>query len=503
MFSQTVPSLTVARRIGFVILSAMFGVAAVIAIVGRGPWYDEFYAFYLVRPGVPLPALVPAWLRDNHPPLFYALVWAWSRLIAGTSLAGTVEGLRTINLVVLAGLIGAFVRMARTDTWFARIVWYDCLALAATFPALDRIDQVRSYFLSFALAAIVLPLLARHIMGRAQQRETLILGVLLAFACSVHLVTTVIIAALVATTVAQHMFARRWDDARRLAVVAALALVPFGVMMTLQFSTIVANTHVFWIPGGVNAARWAIETEAHAALFANSALVLIAAAGLASIVTGLRRHETQAQTTAILIITFTAALVLALAVLIAAHLYRPLLITRYLVALDPVFALILAVCADAATRNMPVRAVVAIDALGLLMTGFALHTNCVVTLAQPSWDGTGTAIAANIRACPQITVHADMRWNTLPLSNPPRDNRDVVPFSYRFVAQRFGFALAPGGARSLSATCPNLFWTEHVADQHPTAQMVIDAIRRAGYPVRSGHMRRIAFGWILITPPIR
>lgn len=134
MFSPPVPSLTVARRIGFVILSAMFGVATVIAMFGRGPWYDEFYAVYLVRPGVPLPALVPAWLRDNHPPLFYGLAWAWSRLIAGTSLAGTVEGLRTVNLVFLAGLIGAFVRMARTDTWFARIVWYDCLALAATFP---------------------------------------------------------------------------------------------------------------------------------------------------------------------------------------------------------------------------------------------------------------------------------------------------------------------------------------------------------------------------------
>ena len=503
MFSPPVPSLTMPRRIGFVILSAMFGVATVIAIVGRGPWYDEFYAVYLVRPGVPLSALVPAWLRDNHPPLFYALAWAWSQLIAGTSLAGTVEGLRTVNLVILAGLIGAFVRMARTDTWFARIVWYDCVALAATFPALDRIDQVRSYFLSFALAAIVLPLLVRHIMRRVERRETLILGVLLAFACSVHLVTTVIITALVVATVAQHMLACRWDDARRLAMVAALALVPFAVMMMLQLSTIVANTHVFWIPGGINAARWAIETEAHAALFANPALMLVAAAGLASIAAGLRRHETEAQTTAILITTFTAALVLALTVLIAVHLYRPLLITRYLVALDPVFALILAVCADAATRKMPVRIVVAIDALILLVTGFALHANCVATLAQPSWDGTGTAIAANIRACPQTTVHADMHWNTLPLSTPPRDNRDVVPFSYRFVAQRFGFALAPTGAYSLSATCPNLFWTEHAADQHPTAQMVIDAIRRAGYPVRSGRMQRIAYGWILITPPIR
>jgi len=86
---------------------------------------------------------------------------------------------------------------------------------------------------------------------------------------------------------------------------------------------------------------------------------------------------------------------------------------------------------------------------------------------------------------------------------PPRDNREVVPFSYRFVAHRFGFGLAPGGVGGLSAACPNVFWTEHVADRHPTAQAVIDRLRRAGYPIVSGRMERIGIGWILVTPPIR
>ena len=147
MFSQTTNSLTMARRIGFVVLSVLFGVAAVIVIVGRGPWYDEFYSLYVVRAGVPVSALYPAWLRDNHPPLFYALAWVWSRLISGTGLAATVEGMRAINGVFLAVLVGAFVRMARTDAWFARIVWYDCLALAAMFPTLDttpRLGEIKS-----------------------------------------------------------------------------------------------------------------------------------------------------------------------------------------------------------------------------------------------------------------------------------------------------------------------------------------------------------------------
>jgi hypothetical protein len=489
------PILTRARRIGFVILSAMFGVAAVIAIAGRGPWYDEFYAYYLVRPGAPLSALVPAWLRDNHPPLFYALAWGWSRLIADLGLADTIEALRTINLAILAGSVVAFWRIARRDGEFARIVWYYCLALAATFPAIDQIDQVRSYFLSFALTALVLPLLARQVAGH---RKTLGLSVVLALAFSVHLVTTVIVGGLVVATVAQCVLTRRWEDARRLTVTAALALVPFAMMMALQLSTIVRNTHAFWIPGGINAARWAIESETQTALFANPVLVLVALAGLVVILAGLRRHEHGAQATAILITTVTAGLVLALGVLIAVHLYRPLLITRYLVAVDPVFALILALCADAAVRHVSGRAAMAIDALVLLATGLALHGHCVATLAQPSWDGTGSAIARLVAACPQTRVHADMHWNTLPLSMAPRDNREVVPFSYRFVARRFGFALSQAG---LSRTCPNVFWTEHAADQHPSADAVIAALRTEGYPVRSGRMWRIGYGWVLVVPP--
>jgi len=82
---------------------------------------------------------------------------------------------------------------------------------------------------------------------------------------------------------------------------------------------------------------------------------------------------------------------------------------------------------------------------------------------------------------------------------PPRENRAVVPFSYRFVGHRFGFALSSG----MSATCPNLFWTEHVANMHPTAQAVIDRLRRAGYPIVSGRMERIGIGWILVTPAVR
>jgi len=496
-----IPPLAMLRRVGFVILFAMFVVVATIAICWRGPWYDEFYSFYLVRPDVPLSSLWPAWLRDNHPPLFYALAWGWSRSIAWTGITGTVEGLRTLNLAILAAVVFAFARLARADAWFARIVWFDCLALAATFPALDRIDQLRSYFLSFALTALVLPLLARQIRGRTGKHESLILGVMLALAFSVHLVTTVIVAALVAASLTYLVLARRWNDARRLVVIATLALVPFAVTMAVQLSTIVANTRVFWIPGGFSAARWAIEIETNDALGANPVLALVALTGLGALVVGARRRDPDARATLVLLATLAAGLALALGLLVAVHLHRPLLITRYLIALDPVLALILALCADAATRRLPAMATATLDALILVVTGLVLHAHLAATVAKPSWDGTGAAIAEMVRTCPGITVHPDMRWNSMTLEMPPRDNREVVPFSYRFVARRFGFSLAPEGTHGLSRTCPTVFWTEHVATQHPTARAVIDGLRASGYPIRSGRMERIADGWILITPP--
>ena len=494
-------SLLMLRRIGFVILSVMFVGAAVIAIRDRGPWYDEFYSFYVVRPGVPVRALWPGWLRDNHPPLFYALVWGWSHLVTGFGLSDTIESLRTLNLAILAGVVVAFVRLARTDAWFARIAWYDCLALAVTIPALDQIDQLRSYFLSFALSALALPLLARRIRGCTGQYDSLTLGLILALAFSVHLVTTVIIGGLVAATTMQLLLTGRRADAARLTMIATLALVPFALSMAVQFSTILANTQVFWIPAGLKAARCAIELEVARALDADPVLALAALAGLASVLVGVRRHDDEARATLNLILTFGGGLALALAVLVAAHLHRPLLITRYLVALDPILALILALCAEAMARRLPLLATAALDLLILAAAGLVLQAHLAATLAQPSWNGTGSAIAAIVRVCPGTIVHADMLWNTIPRDMPPHDNHEIVPFAYRDVAHRFGFTLAPEVSHDLSRTCPTVFWTEHVAGQHPTAQAMIDGLRASGYPIASGRAKRIGSGWILITAP--
>jgi hypothetical protein len=496
------PLPTMLRRAGFVILAVLFVVASGLAMAGRGPWYDEFYSFYLMRPDAPLSVLAPEWLHDNHPPLFYALGWLWARLLGLGGLAGRVEALRTLNLLVLGAAVVMFVRMARLDPWFRRLVWYDALALAAVFPALDRIDQLRSYFLSFVLTALILPLLLRELHRPTVRRQKPVaLGLLLMLGCSVHLITTVIVASLVAAGFARLVLVRRWRDAATLALTSALALIPFAGIMAMQLPTMMANTRTFWIPPGINGARWAIEAELLGAVTCNPVLSLVALAGLGLLLVKTWRRDATSRDRLIDIATLGAGLGLALVVLVAAHVYRPLLITRYLVAVDPVIALALAICAESLTRRLPVRQTMMIDAIMLIATALAIQANLAATLRQWSWNGTAHTIATLVQSCPDTLVYPDLHWNAEPLSLPPRENREVVPFAYDTMAHRFGFALAPAGSHTLSKTCPTVFWSDHAAAFHPSATDVIRELRVAGYPVTSGRMVRHDIGWILITPP--
>lgn len=486
------------RRGGFVILALLFVVASCMAIAVRGPWYDEFYAFYVVRPGASLDVLGPAWLRDNHPPLFYGLAWVWARWLGLFGLGDSVGALRTLNLVVLAMASLLLARLARADAWFRRLVWYDVLALAAAFPALDRIDQVRSYFLSFALTALVLPILLRW--SQRDPRHFAMPCILLALAFSTHLITTVIVAAMVAVMLVRLLLQRHWHHAWRLGVTAALALVPLAASMAVQLPTIIGNTRTFWIPPGLNGARWAIEDELVRAITGNPLLALAALVGLVLLVPRFQRPDARSRETLIDLATLGAGLTLALSVLIVAHAHRPLVISRYLVAIDPIVALMLALGAQSLTRRLPDRITVPIDGAMLIATAIAIHANYHATVRQWSWTGGAQTIAAVVHQCPTTVVHADLHWNSEPLGMPPRENRQVVPFSYAYMARHSGFALAPAGSRAMSQACPTLFWSDHAAAFHPTANAVIRELRQAGYPVSSGRMIRHDIGWVLITP---
>lgn len=467
--------------------------AMVAAIRLRGPWYDEFYTLYVTRPGVPLPYAFSRWLADNHPPLFYALARATSWLGA------TVEERRWVNLFVL---LAATVQLA----WWLiphplrRLGWVFAVTLASAWPAIDRAAELRSNYLAFASAAVAVAALIAFDRGhRADRRAAwamLTFALLIAF--NVHLAASIVVGSLAAAMILRRLLARDRQGAFHLFAAAALAAVPMLVHLLWSFGQIEANTRSFWIPGGLDAARWAIEIEVLGSLTANPAVTVLAAIGFAMLAWRSwcdRRLAAPAD----LALTLAVGLGIAVILMVAIHLWRPFIIGRYLVTLHPPIAMILALGVTALLDRARPVVVVLLSAAMTLAAMVAVRENWARTVAQPSWYGTGSAIAAIQRACPTARIHVHAAGNSIAMAAPPVENRVVFPFAYRIVAAHFGFPIVSG--YDMGRDCPTLFWTEHAAGQPVTVDGLMAELRARGFPIGRARLRRIGYGYVLEAWP--
>ena len=125
--------------------------------------------------------------------------------------------------------------------------------------------------------------------------------------------------------------------------------------------------------------------------------------------------------------TLGVGLAIACAVMVAVHLWRPFIMSRYLVALHPPIAMMLALGAAALLDRVRPLFVTILSVLMSLAGLAAIHANMVRTVAQPSWYGTGRAIATIRRNCPTTRIHVDASGNRLVMATPPSENRDVFP----------------------------------------------------------------------------
>lgn len=476
-----------ARSVMAGLLAAAATIAMLVAILHRSPWYDEYYTLYVTRPGLSLRDAWPMWMADNHPPLFYALSWL------GNVLGAQAEPRRLLNLAIALGTCAALAvlaarRPAMRDTLFAYAT-----GLAASAPLIDRAAELRSNFLALCAGAVaVAALVALARPCRLSLRGALALGGALALAWSVHLAATVIVGALAVAFLGRLVLIGDGIAVRRYLGTAILAALPLAVCLAIQASTIAANTSTFWIPGGLSAARWAIEGQVLAALTANPVLTLAGSAGLVLLaIRDLRARRLSVESG--IVATLAAGLALALAMLVAIHLQRPFVIDRYLVTLHPIVAMILALGTAAFARSM-VRGRGLLDLCLVAAALPALASNVARTTARPGWDGTAQRIAEIKAKCPQTRVIADLRWNAQVMALPPVQNRAVVPWAYAQVAARHGFALATSSTGR--TPCPTIYWAEHVAGQQPTpAQIAVST----GF--RDGTLERIGDGWIYVARP--
>ncbi|GAA0285478.1 hypothetical protein GCM10009127_29020 [Alteraurantiacibacter aestuarii] len=478
-----------------IVLAAAVAFSAA-AIMARGPWYDEFYTLYAADPGLGFAdALVQRWLPDNHPPLYYALSWAsgW--------LGEAVEARRFINLGILLMAAFALFLLGQWRPEFRRVGLLYAIALVSLDPAVLQVAQLRSNFLAYASAAVLvaaLTVIANPASPKPVRRDWTFLGIALAIAFNVHLTATVICAAVGAAFGVWILLRRDWPQSIGLVITGLIAALPFIILIAMQFGRMEENTRVFWIPGGFDAARWALENELVGWAGDNIALTVVGAMGIGYLVQAAVR-ERQLPPEFQLVLALAAGAALATTILLAVHMWRPIILGRYLVALAPLIAMILAVGASVILGRVNALLRLAAIATMLMIMGLSLSQKLDMVRALPSWNGTAGRIAEISRQCPDTIVHPALDWNRPTMDLPPADNRRVMPMAYRLMAQRHDFSVEDEASRRMSADCPTVFWAEHVAGQQDGQAEITARLLQQGYPVGETRFEQIGDGWILLS----
>lgn len=474
----------------------LLGCALVWTCLQRGPWYDEFYTQFVTRPGVPWTgALRESWLADNHPPLYYVLarMTAWLGSIAHHRLLNGALG-----CVALAGGATIVREVPRLAPAAAVLV----LELAANPWSLIAGSELRSYFLSLCAATVLgLGLCAIRLTGEAgSTRRQAVFWIAALAAFNTHIITSLTCAALALPFLMAAALRRDGREVRAVGVPVAVAGLVFAAITALQLPVWLSNTKVFWIEPGFDSARWSVEWALLRTLEANLPVLAGALAGavlLGRDVFRGKRPSGEAGALALL----AAGVVLAAGGLIALHMLRPILIEKYLMALVAAVSVGVGLAGGRLLEGLSPRWRLLVLLAGFAATLLALVQNVPLAVNRVSWFTTGRAIAQEVARCPGTVVHTDPFWNAEVMAMLPRDNAEVVPFAYRYVARSFGFSVAPAGSGDMARGCPTVFWGEHDSKQQFDAGAVSAHLRASGFPVGNMDFRRIGDGWIAVVPP--
>lgn len=480
-------------------IAALVALAAALAqaALARGPWYDEFYTQYVSRPDRPwLEALRTSWLPDNHPPFFYMLMRA-------TAWLGPIETHRLVNLAFAALAISGGWAIIRDEPRLRAPAALLVLLLAANRWTMLSGTELRSYFISLCVGALLSLALAgiwlSPLRGGRAKRIVYALTVLVAF--NTHIVTTLISGALIAPFFAAAMLSRDKMRLRALFPAPLAAGLVFACIAAIQLPYWSHNTQVFWIPGGLAAARLSMQYAALRTMEANPLILIGSAAGAVLLLRDWILTRRIPSSLALSLLTGTG-IALALGVVGAIHLARPFVTEIYLVAGMGALTWTMALTCARLLSALPRRVETLLLALGLAASGIALVGNAGAAAHRNSWLGTGRLIARTVARCPDATVHIDPFWNADVMAMAPADNRRVAPWAYQVVAAQLGFRIAPTTSRYLSGICPNLFWAEHQAGRHLDAASALRHIQQGGFAIRSIALYHIGNGWVASDRPL-
>ena len=413
---------------------AVILVIAAIDAALRGPWLDEFWTLELSDSRNGLPALIrEGWMRDAHPPVFNA----WATLLASLGVTSIPAGRLVSNLLAAGLMILAAFRLSRRtpgQTGFAAALVLLTLSLP---QAMEYFAVYRSYF--WQVAAIgTLALVARHVAATKADldwRRDLDVAAIAVLATAgslgVHYVGA-LFGGLLASAIVVCAFARglpRWTAL----VLATTVLSSLFVLasIALQMPSWAAEFDHSWIDLPGLAALGVLGSLAIAPLVLNP----VPLAGLWwGRGPGLGRGTRDPSQTWFVAMV-GAVLVAGVAIVLAAHAVKPIVVDRYLFAIPVLVSALLAVPAARIARNrwpFGLLALVAVvgAARPMLETGI-----------RPLWRENARTIAAIVASCPTTQVYAASGWALGPAAETRMARREDVVFerAYRSLAAPWGY----------------------------------------------------------------
>ncbi|MCB2080423.1 MAG: hypothetical protein KDE55_22365 [Novosphingobium sp.] len=482
----------------FAAVAAALLAAYVHAGLTRETWYDEYYTYYVTRPALGwAEAFSGHWMTDNHPPLFYALSRATGWL------GDTIEARRFVNLLVLAAVAGGAYAALRSGGRHWLLALCFLIYPAMTGVGIPVFAELRSYFMSFAVVALML--LAAVLIwlddAKPARQRSAVYAVSVFAAFNIHVTTSLIAGSMLVPFIAAALLKRDYDRFRTYLYPALFAGVFLLSTVAFQFQLWIANTSEFWIPAGFGQAWGSLVMIATFIADSDRKIMLVCVLGLG--VLAVRSVQSRRLSP-----DLEAAVLLGIGLLIAAGLvmavqaWRPSVIPKYLTPLVPAVCLILAIGFRAVLDTLSgLIGSVLLIYLAVMSVASIRHNDAAIANMK-GWDRAASVVGRQAVLCPGTLVHVDSHWNRYVAGLQPSDNARVVPYSYRYLAKQYGFTVQPAGSRRIAADCPTLFWAQNHSQDMPTMREVLNFERSKGFRLDSLHFYHVGGGWIASTRPL-
>ena len=451
-----------------VILIVLFAAAEA---ARRGPWLDEFWTLELSDYRNGLWALIrDGWLHDVHPPVFNA----WTSFLAWLGMTSISHGRLASNLLAAGLMVLAARRLTLRAPEQAGFNAAFVLLVLSLPQAVEAFAIYRSYFWQIAAVA-TLSLVARYVASAKRDldlRQDIDLAAIAAFATAaamtLHYVCAVF-GGLLAGIIALRALTRglvRW--ASLLFVTAAASALFIAIVLFLQAPHWQAELDHNWndVPP-LRALGVPLALAASAVLLNPIPLIGLLRRSRMSRSRMTRPRMRGERAFALMI---GAVLVVGATAILAVHVFRPVVVDRYLFAVPVLVSALMAVPAARLAEDRRLFGLLAVVAVAV---------PAITTLGsggEPLWRENARTIAKIVADCPATQVYAASGWALGPAAETRAARREDAVFAraYRLLADEYGYAvrfIGPNEQVNAAAgpyqsnTCPVLLWYEHTPNE--------------------------------------